>query len=454
MPILLIKAVHSRLDKAVNYAINPKKTCLDEQGRLGGDPHRHGSRWYAATLNCQAPQLAYSDMMNTKSKFGKLDDGRLGYRFIQSFNTGEATPEQAHAVGVEFARRVFGDRYEVVVGTHLDTETIHNHIVVNSISFVDGLKLHTSKKDFLVGMRGVSDQVAREHGLSVIEQPQGKGRHYSEHLAVQKGEPIKRDLLRREIDEAIKLSFTFETFIDILRSRGNRVRYSENRTYISVQPPGSERHFRLTEKSLGAAYTVEGIKRRLALQRDGVADMAALPPPPARYASTTAYKPRQHRKLKGFIALYYHYLYFLKIIKKGGKHHKLPFFVREDVTKAQRYSRQFMYMYRHSITTTEELQAHRQGLVAQIDALVQQRLPLYAERRNTTDEAKTAALSQQINAANAALRQLRRERRLCEDIEVDAQKIAEKAEQAEAVAAQARQAPQRGDAPKEKFRLL
>ena len=66
--------------------------------------------------------------------------GVLGYHFIQSFQPGEVTPEQAHAVGLEFAKRLFGKRYEVVISTHLNKHHLHNHLVVNSVSCIDGQK--------------------------------------------------------------------------------------------------------------------------------------------------------------------------------------------------------------------------------------------------------------------------------------------------------------------------
>ena len=97
-----------------------------------------------------------------------------GYHIIQSFAPGEVTPDQAHAVGVEFARRLLGDRYEAVVSTHLNKAHLHSHIVFNSVSFVDGAMYRDQLKDYYggdgVGIRGTSDAICREHGLSIIEQ--------------------------------------------------------------------------------------------------------------------------------------------------------------------------------------------------------------------------------------------------------------------------------------------
>lgn len=98
------------------------------------------------------------------------------------------TPEQAHALGVELARRLFGDRFEAVIGTHLDKGHLHSHIVMNSVSCMDGRKYHSSPERYYNEVRRISDDLCRENSLSVIE-PQGKGLHYAEWKAQKQGQP-------------------------------------------------------------------------------------------------------------------------------------------------------------------------------------------------------------------------------------------------------------------------
>lgn len=127
---------------------------------------------FETAINCDRESV-YADMMDTKRRWGKEGRKRKGYHIIQSFAPGEVTPDQAHAVGVEFARRLLGDRYEVIVSTHLNKAHLHSHIVFNSISFVDGAMYRDQLKDYYggdgVGIRGTSDAICREHGLSIIE---------------------------------------------------------------------------------------------------------------------------------------------------------------------------------------------------------------------------------------------------------------------------------------------
>ena len=72
-------------------------------------------------------------MNATRKRWGKDGEGHvLAYHVIQSFKPGEITPQQAHEIGCEFARRLLAERYEVTVSTHLDKSHLHNHIVFNT----------------------------------------------------------------------------------------------------------------------------------------------------------------------------------------------------------------------------------------------------------------------------------------------------------------------------------
>ena len=72
-------------------------------------------KMYVSAINCPK-QLAYETMMDTKRRYGKLG-GNVAYHGYQSFKTGEVTPQEAHTIGMETARRMWGDDYEIVVTT-------------------------------------------------------------------------------------------------------------------------------------------------------------------------------------------------------------------------------------------------------------------------------------------------------------------------------------------------
>ena len=143
MAIVKIIAIRDRLDKRVNYAINGEKTTLDAGITYAVNSEKTKQHFFASAINCESCETAYAEMQETKRCFGKAG-GVVGYHFIQSFAPGEVTSEQAHRIGMAFAEKLFGGQYEAVIGTHLDKAHLHNHIVVNSVSFVDGRKYHSS----------------------------------------------------------------------------------------------------------------------------------------------------------------------------------------------------------------------------------------------------------------------------------------------------------------------
>lgn len=194
-----------QLSDVICYAVNSEKT--QETGSEDGTPlHR-----FVSGINC-SPATARDEMLAVKKRFGK-EDGTVAYHGYQSFAPGEATPELAHEIGVKLATRLWGDRYQVIVATHLDKENhLHNHFVVNTVSFVDGIKYHRTKKDYH-DMQTVSDELCREYGLSVIEHPQqGRSKQYGEWRAEQEQCPTWRGLIRSDIDEAIWQAMTERQF--------------------------------------------------------------------------------------------------------------------------------------------------------------------------------------------------------------------------------------------------
>jgi hypothetical protein len=122
---------------------------------------------YVSGVNC-LPETAYEEMIATKNRFNKGKEKIIGYHLIQSFKEGEVTPEVAHELGLEYVNEVFGKDFEVVVATHLNTDNVHNHIVINSVSLKTGKKFYDyhASRDYL---RIVSDCICQYYGLSVLE---------------------------------------------------------------------------------------------------------------------------------------------------------------------------------------------------------------------------------------------------------------------------------------------
>ena len=136
--------VKCRLKDVLDYADNPDKTTAqkyldrDLYATLtyAGNDEKTDKQIYVDAINCPK-QRAYQAMMAVKRRFGKLG-GNVAYHGYQSFQTGEVTPEEALAIGRETAYRMWGDKYQVLVTVHLNTDNLHCHFVVNSVSFKDG----------------------------------------------------------------------------------------------------------------------------------------------------------------------------------------------------------------------------------------------------------------------------------------------------------------------------
>ena len=405
MAITKVFAVRSRFEKTVQYAINPDKT---------------EELLFASCLNCESVENASRDMERTKRRYNKTS-GVQGYHIIQSFQPGELTPEQAHAIGVEFARRLFGERFEVVVGTHLDKHHLHNHIAVNSVSFLDGKKLRCNMKTYFQEIQKVSDDLCREYGLSIIE-PKGKGRSHQEWQAAKSKQPTIRDQIRRDIDGLIGRSLNFTTFLDSLRKAGYQI-HAGNRKYTAVKPPYGKSFIRLD--SLGENYTDAALEQRILSQHFW--SKPKKPPVPHRYVCKGILK--KYPKTHGFRALYFRYVYLLRGAIKGRSSKKVSRYLLEDTIRFEQYLKQHRFLSEHHIDTAADLQNAKLSLAAQLESAEAERKPLYEERRHA-DEPRKQVLSQEISTRTAQIKSLRRELRLCVRIEADAERVQTRVQEA------------------------
>ncbi len=224
------KQTPSAMRGCINYCVQEKKT-VDENGRQ-----------YVGGVNCLG-QHAYEEFMATKNLYGKAG-GTYFYQYVQSFLPGEIQSyEEAHRIGLEFAGKSFPG-YEVLVTTHLDAQDdsgvqrVHNHCIVNSVSFENGRKIHFTP-NALQELRKISDDICREHGLSVLspsERTYGKGIGTREYRATMKGNGWKFQLIN-DIDAAMTQAGDKREFCDILASVGYTVTWTDTRKYITFTCP-------------------------------------------------------------------------------------------------------------------------------------------------------------------------------------------------------------------------
>ena len=218
MAVTSLKPVSYNVRTAINYVRNPEKTRAQGLEALAALHAVRGSIHYAEDnikterslyvthINCNEAD-AIQQFQSTKILWNKTR-GRACYHGYQSFMEGEVTAEQAHAIGVELAKRLWGERFEVVVATHLNTNHYHNHFILNSVSWRDGYKFRNAPEDY-AEMRRVSDELCREYGLSVVApDPQSRHKSYGERMAEKQGRPTYVSMIRRDIDRAVAASTT------------------------------------------------------------------------------------------------------------------------------------------------------------------------------------------------------------------------------------------------------
>ena len=430
MAITKIYAITKNLWYSVAYASNEKKTGLDGVIDYAVNPDKTEQRLFQACINCKSTDTAYAEMQNVKKRW-KKENGVLGYHFIQSFKPGETTPEQAHQIGIEFAKQCFGDRFQVVIGTHLDKKHLHNHIVVNSVSFFDGKKYHSSPASYYNKIRFNSDKLCEENNLSIIT-PKGRGLHYAEWKAIKEGRPTIRGQIRSDIDEIIKCSYTMEQFWQNLKKRGFVIhRKGPNIKHTSIIAPNAKHPMRLD--NLGKGYSEAEILERIIATRNGIITAAPPEMQKRQYKFRGNIKDVKGKKLKGFVALYFHYLYLFKKIQRKQTPQRVSFFMRDEMIKFDRYQKQFKFLFTHNIETGEDLQKYQKDKEAEVEILITRRKKLYEER---TDE-NCDEVKDQAKEINTELNELRKEIRLCKAIFKDSYKIAEKKRQALALQKQA-----------------
>ena len=261
-------------------------------------------------------------------------------------------------------------------------------------------------------MQRESDKLCREYELSVVENPKrGQTKHYTEWQAEKDGRPTLRGFLKAEIDEAISQSMTESQFVANLQRRGFEVKLGK---YVSVRPPGKERFSRLHTK-LGDGYTRQGIIEQMRGRRPTFPDLE-----PKRTVKKVPFKGnlKAAKKITGFRALYFHYLYLLgKIPKKRPRPpSKVHYLFREDLIKIDKISNEIKLLCRHRIDTSEQLFSYKAGLSERMDTLSAERADLRKQLRRAKDEPGKEELKAKISILTKGIGEARKEVGLCDDI--------------------------------------
>ena len=432
MAVTSIWHVSNRMDMALDYIMNPEKTT--EKPELSpeavaarqavGDVINYASNadkteqmMYVTGINC-TPETALEDFMRTK-RFWDKTDGRLAYHGYQSFREGdgEITAEKAHEIGIRLAQELWGDRFEVVVATHLNTGHYHNHFVVNSVSFMDGLKYRRTMDDYRK-MREVSDRLCKEAKLHVVEEPSNiKGKNYSEWRAERQGKTTVRGTIREDIDYAIRLSRSEYDFVRTMEGLGYEFKFFKpdgtNYEHPGLKPPGAKSYFRF--RSLGDGYDYESIRRRI------IANTLVSGTP--LLIESKSHGPNieqvQGKDLPSTYKRYCIRLYALVSKPKHSKREYIPMALREDIAKLDQYIEQMDFLYQHRLDDKQSLQSMRANLQHDLNSLIFQRRKMYSAKKKLIQRNAGPLITQktkEISDISRKIREVRKKLQMCDAV--------------------------------------
>ena len=422
--------VDNKLPRVLDYAKNPDKTENPNWSRTdyqtmrdvmdyAMDDFKTEQQYYVTALNCNT-DCAREQMQMTKTQFQKVD-GILAWHGYQSFAEGEVDAKTAHEIGVQLASELWPD-FQVIVATHLNTHCLHNHFVLNSVSYLHGGKFNGCRESY-ARMRATSDRLCKEHSLSIIrEHTAYYPKHYAEWDAREKGQPTWREAIRPDVDAAIMGAVNYQMFIGNMRELGYEV---EKRGSIwRVRPNGKERFVRL--RSLGESYTEDAIIERIVRQR-----WPTRPPKPEQQKSVLRVRVYDDYHLskvtwKGLRALYYFYRRKLREACRQPSSYT-PYVLREDIRHLEAIDKQTRFLFKHKIDTAEDLTAYQDHAKQQIADLSEKRKELKNElRRTDVIEPRKVEIGNRLSEITTELKPLRQDVKLCDAIVVRSLEIAEK----------------------------
>lgn len=326
-------------------------------------------QYYVTGINCDENNI-YQDMMMVKEAYNKLDKIQ-GFHGFRSFKEGEVTPEEVHKIGVEFTNEMWGDNFQVVVTTHLNTNYIHNHFVVNSVSFKDGHKYNYSNSD-----------------------------NYSVRT-------------QADIATAIKNSFSYQDFI--LYMKKNNYEVIERYGKLSVRNLNKKRNI-IIERQFVEEYSIENINRRIIeevpdkLSNEDLIEF--------NKAKNNYYKYKHN-----LIALFIYYCLKINIYQKSPRNYPISEDMKKDINKLELYNLEVRFMTENKIDSYEELHCYKEVCKEALNDLIYARKRTYEEKSKSKDNKVKSECDMKINFYNESIKEFQTKVKTCNTIEKNDERI-------------------------------
>ena len=315
---------------------------------------------------------------------------------------------------MELAQQLWGDKYQVLVCTHTNKQNIHNHIVLNSVSFTDGSKYHNSNAEIAL-LRETNDDLCIKYGLDVVEtvkSNKGKDiarsriRNYNQNEG-------KMELIKADIDKAIKEATKYQEFVDILNSKGYFIKKSGNS--MSILSPYYNRNIRLA-RTFGDNYTFENIKSRI--YRNGAYQSYKTNDDEKVYKVKIydGIKINQEKlETSSFYRLYVHYLYLLGKLPPKIHYEERTKQYYQEIDKFNKLADEISLICTYNLNSKEDVQNLRIQYIKQVTPLKAEREKLrnlYKKATNETDksflEYKLNNITNDIDKINAKIQTCKR----------------------------------------------
>ena len=416
--------IKGRLKDLIAYVENPEKTVSKDKDLLDfynvfayvSRPEATENGEYVSAINC-LKEIALQQMILTKKQYGK-DDGYIAWHGYQSFKPDEVTPQQAHEIGLQTAKEMWGDRFQIIVTTHLDKDHLHNHFCFNSVSYIDGGKYNYSNSE-RQRLRDVSDRICAEHGLSVIKNPH-KAPSRPVWLDEKSGKPTRYNVYREDVREAANFSRTPYYMEDYLRRKGYITDFTGK--HWKIRLPQYEHFTRLD--TLDEKWTPEHFQRNMgAYARYGNRRAEITYPPQMPSDLKEWFKPFQ--RTSHIYRLYLHYCYLLGVLPKHTEYKPTSPYLKEDLRKLDEFTAQVQYMSKYNIETFDDLYADRRTIESNMERLITARTKLQNKIRRATPAEKETLREEKFKVTEQ-ITTLRKQLKLNKGIEERSLKIQEK----------------------------
>ena len=256
---------------------------------------------------------------------------------------------------------------------------------MNSVGMWDGRKLE-AKYGVYYALRATSDRICKEHGLSVVQNPQRHKTARSVYFAEKNGEPTRFNLMREALDKALSLCSSWSEMTTVLRKLGYAFECGPTHKYATIRPFRSRKCTRTFQ--LGHAYEKEAMRERLLEhQRDYRVTQsyyAFLKPYSRSYARENPPTEAYYRKrefyckaprITGYVSFFRAVAIVLGVAPMYEKEYQQPLSAecREACRRLDRYTAEMTLVEQEHLETPQDLQRYIARINAEIDEVTDTR---------------------------------------------------------------------------------